>query len=62
LPEPEIAIFSNSYSPSLIALNIATLSAQTVAGYDEFSIFAPVYIFPLFVNRQAPTLNFEYGQ
>jgi hypothetical protein len=34
-------------------LNIATLSAQTVAGYDEFSIFAPVYIFPLIIYSKS---------
>jgi hypothetical protein len=59
--EEATAIFSNSLSPSDIALNIAVLSAQLVAPYDAISTLHPVYTLPLLVNRAAPTLNLEYG-
>ena len=47
------------FSPSDIALNTATSSAQTEAGYDAFSILHPVYTFPESVINAAPTLKFE---
>ena len=55
------AIVSILFSPSDIALTTATSSAQTVAGYDAFSILQPVYIFPESVISAAPTLKFDYG-
>ena len=56
---PTTAIFVIFFSPSYIALNIATLSAQTVGVYDAFSILQPPYILPESVNTDAPTLKFE---
>ena len=59
--EPIIAIALKSFFPSLIALNIAVLSAQLVNENDEFSILHPKNISLSFVKSAAPTLNFEYG-
>ena len=38
---PAIAMALNLYSPSLTALDIATLSAQIVSGYAAFSMLHP---------------------
>ncbi|GAG72392.1 unnamed protein product, partial [marine sediment metagenome] len=49
------------FKPFETAFEIATLSAQIVKPYDEFSTLQPLYTFPDLVNKAAPTLKFEYG-
>jgi hypothetical protein len=51
-----IAIFVNELSPSEIALTSAVRSAQVANPYEAFSILHPEYIFPVDVNKAAPTL------
>jgi hypothetical protein len=52
---PLTAIAEILRSPSLTALNIATLSAQQVGEKDAFSILHPLYTFPFTVTNAAPT-------
>ena len=52
---PQIAIAVKFFSPSETALNIAVLSAQFQAPYEEFSILTPPYIFPEEDKSAAPT-------
>src|SRR5215472_18089519 len=52
---------SNPRSPSLIALKIATRSAQTVNPYVAFSTLQPPKILPEEARSAAPTRKFEYG-
>jgi hypothetical protein len=51
-----IAIAVNEFSPSETALTIAVRSAQVANAYEAFSILHPEYIFPVDVNKAAPTL------
>src|SRR5256886_5157357 len=55
------AIASNPRSPSLIALKIATRSAQTVSPYVAFSTLQPPKILPEVARSAAPTRKFEYA-
>src|ERR1700693_341866 len=48
-------------SPSLIALKIATRSAQMVSPYVAFSTLQPEKILPEVLRKAAPTRKFEYG-
>src|SRR6266704_1320648 len=52
---------SNPRSPSLIALKIATRSAQTVSPYVAFSTLQPPKIRPDVARSAAPTRKFEYA-
>src|SRR5712692_2709276 len=52
---------SNPRSPSLIALKIATRSAQTVRPYVAFSTLQPPKILPEVARSAAPTRKLEYG-
>ena len=52
---PQTAIAVNFFSPSETALNIAVLSPQLQAPYDEFSMLNPPYIFPVEDKIAAPT-------
>ncbi len=56
---PTIAIEQKLFSPSLIALKKAVLSAQFVAEKAAFSMLHPVKIFESLHKRAAPTANFE---
>src|SRR5215467_108703 len=53
------AIASNPRSPSLIALKIATRSAQTVSPYVAFSTLQPPKIRPDVARNAAPTRKLE---
>src|SRR5712692_8365710 len=48
-------------SPSLMALKMATRSAQTVRPYVAFSTLQPPKILPEVARSAAPTRKFEYG-
>src|SRR6266581_3682038 len=52
---------SNPRSPSLMALKIATRSAQTVRPYVAFSTLQPPKILPEVARSAAPTRKLEYG-
>ena len=52
---PQTAIALNFLSPSETALNIAVLSPQLHAPYEEFSILNPPYILPDSDKIAAPT-------
>src|SRR5437660_971953 len=55
------AMASNPRSPSLIALKIATRSAQTVSPYVAFSTLQPPKILPDVARSAAPTRKLEYA-
>src|SRR5229473_2969661 len=55
------AMASKPRSPSLIALNMAMRSAQTVRPYVAFSTLHPPKIRPEVRRSAAPTRKFEYG-
>src|SRR5262249_12626479 len=53
------AMASKPRSPSLMALKMATRSAQTVRPYVAFSTLQPPKILPEVARRAAPTRKFE---
>src|SRR6202030_3503259 len=55
------AMASKPRSPSLMALKMATRSAQTVRPYVAFSTLQPPKILPEVARRAAPTRKLEYG-
>src|SRR5713226_9864145 len=54
-------IASKPRSPSLMALKMATRSAQTVRPYVAFSTLQPPKILPEVARSAAPTRKLEYG-
>lgn len=57
--EPAIAILEKLFFPSLIAFDIAVLSAQIPHGYEAFSMLQPVKILSSPHKTAAPTEYFE---